>query len=210
MLAADLMARLLDVNFHGEGDKDQDTENLACMLNYCNELEDLKMCFEAGTLCGRCTTHLHNAVRRGGISLDRAASILRIFNLAVGCNHCFIAMPFRESMAPVYDAVSAVFAKPKWKVVRADKIPYPKRITTAILLEILVSDLVIADLTGGNPNVFYEVGVTHSVGQNLLPIIQKRHRIPFDLHDEAAIRYTDSDDGLRKLQDDIREIMRNY
>jgi hypothetical protein len=41
----------------------------------------------------------------------------------------------------------------------------------------------IADLTGGNPNVLYEVGIRHAVGKPCVQIIENGHKIPFDVAD---------------------------
>jgi hypothetical protein len=45
---------------------------------------------------------------------------------------------------------------------------------------------IVADCTGRNPNVFYEIGVAHTVGKPVILITQKRKDVPFDLQ---AIRY---------------------
>jgi len=49
----------------------------------------------------------------------------------------------------------------------------------------LDSPLVIADLTNHNPNVFYELGIRHSIGKPIIQLIKRGQKIPFDL---AAIR----------------------
>jgi nucleoside 2-deoxyribosyltransferase len=38
------------------------------------------------------------------------------------------------------------------------------------------SDFVIADLTGNNPNVMYEIGLAQGVGKSVLPIVQESER----------------------------------
>lgn len=66
---------------------------------------------------------------------------------------------------------------------RADRITAPGRINDQVAKRLLTSDLVIADLTGLNPNVMFEVGVRYGLG---LPIIQMASLgtvLPFDLMD---------------------------
>ena len=133
---------------------------------------------------------------------------------------CFAIMPIGKPDSDVRKHSDKVYRhiikkaleenNPPYHCIRADEVSRPNNIIRDVVQHLYDADVVIADLTDQNPNVFYEVGVTHAVGQNLLPIIQGRSRIPFDLHDEATIRYADSEDGLRKLQEDILEIMRNY
>jgi len=48
---------------------------------------------------------------------------------------------------------------------RADLDPSPGAITQKMLSELVEASLVIADLTGRNPNVFYELGIAHSFGK---------------------------------------------
>jgi len=70
---------------------------------------------------------------------------------------------------------------------RADLDPSPGAITPKFLSELLSARLVIADLTGRNPNVFYELGVTHSFARPLISIADSSSSIPFDAKDERVI-----------------------
>lgn len=68
-----------------------------------------------------------------------------------------------------------------FETVRADQIAEPGLITTQIIQHIIDDPLVIADLTGSNPNVFYELAVRHAIRKPLVQIIQKNEKIPFDV-----------------------------
>jgi hypothetical protein len=70
---------------------------------------------------------------------------------------------------------------------RADLDPSPGAITPRMLSELLSARLVIADLTGRNPNVFYELGVTHSFARPLISIADTSDSLPFDARDERII-----------------------
>jgi hypothetical protein len=65
--------------------------------------------------------------------------------------------------------------------VRADNISEPGMITAQIIQHIIDDPLVIADLTGSNPNVFYELAVRHAIRKPLVQLIQKDEKIPFDV-----------------------------
>jgi hypothetical protein len=70
---------------------------------------------------------------------------------------------------------------------RADQDVTPGPITPKFLLELLTARLVIADLTGRNPNVFYELGIAHSFARPLISIVDTVSSLPFDTKDERVI-----------------------
>jgi hypothetical protein len=73
------------------------------------------------------------------------------------------------------------------EVYRADLDPSPGAITAKLLSELLDAQVVIADLTGRNPNVFYELGITHSFARPLISIADSSSSLPFDAKDERVI-----------------------
>jgi hypothetical protein len=70
---------------------------------------------------------------------------------------------------------------------RADLDLTPGAITSKMLAELLGARVVIADLTGRNPNVFYELGITHSFARPLISIADSSKSLPFDAKDERII-----------------------
>jgi hypothetical protein len=74
---------------------------------------------------------------------------------------------------------------------RADLDPSPGAITPKFIAELLSARLVIADLTGRNPNVFYELGIAHSFARPLISIADSSSSIPFDAKDERIIELGD-------------------
>jgi hypothetical protein len=84
---------------------------------------------------------------------------------------------------------------------RADLDLSPGAITPRMLSELLKARLVIADLTGHNPNVFYELGITHSFVRPLISIADSASTLPFDAKDEKVIELGDyPQDGLGFMQ----------
>ena len=73
---------------------------------------------------------------------------------------------------------------------RADKISESGFITTQVINHIIDDPMLIADLTGHNANVFYELAVRHASRKPYIQIIQKGEQIPFDL---AGIRTIEVD-----------------
>ncbi|MBP2564501.1 hypothetical protein J2766_001060 [Agrobacterium tumefaciens] len=77
---------------------------------------------------------------------------------------------------PVFDA-----NYPDFDVVRADKMPAPGMIDSQIIEHLLDADLVIADITTLNPNVFYEIGIRHMAQKPVVHMVLEDAPIPFDI-----------------------------
>ncbi|GAA0267352.1 hypothetical protein GCM10008965_39210 [Methylorubrum aminovorans] len=98
-----------------------------------------------------------------------------------------------------------------YEVRRADDDVRPGMIGDRIIHDIINSDLVIADLTGLNPNVFYELGIRHAVGRPTIHIAKIGTVLPFDNsgHDTLFVDVTDWQDIVRtrgRLSASIRAI----
>lgn len=63
--------------------------------------------------------------------------------------------------------------------------------------------IVVCDCTNKNPNVFYEMGIAHAIGKELITITQKSDDIPFDIGHLRYIRYQDNEQGIHKLTTDL-------
>lgn len=74
---------------------------------------------------------------------------------------------------------------------RADKDPTPGQVTSRLLRSILESRAIIADLTGRNPNVYYELGVVHSFARPLVILVDKAESLTFDTQNEGVIEIRD-------------------
>src|SRR3954468_24720557 len=92
----------------------------------------------------------------------------------------------------------------RFKVVRADEIDDEGLITHQIIEHLLEDDLVVADLTGLNPNVFYEVAVRHAVQKPIVHLITAGEEIPFDIANMRAVSYAlDEPDLLEAAQEEL-------
>lgn len=67
--------------------------------------------------------------------------------------------------------------------------------------------IVVCDLTGRNPNVFYEAGIAHTLGREVIIIAQSEHDIPFDLRHLRHIRYLNNNEGLADLVEALQTRM---
>jgi hypothetical protein len=74
--------------------------------------------------------------------------------------------------------------------IRADNLNDPGRITSQIIKLLIDADLVIADLTGNNANVFYELSLRHAIGKPVVHMALEGTRLSFDVRDNRTIFYT--------------------
>lgn len=122
----------------------------------------------------------------------------------------FIAMPFAKSFVPVYSAIKKALNEESVAYTRVDELLGGQSIMEDVLNGLSKSDLVIADVTGRNPNVFYELGIAHMCkpAEKVLLLSQEVDSIPFDLRPYRHIIYSSSKTGLGKLTGDLRKAVR--
>jgi len=79
--------------------------------------------------------------------------------------------------------------------VRADQIAASGAVTEQVLRHLYEDEVVIADVSGGNPNVMYELGLRHTRNR-LTILIGEYGQLPFDIADIRTIQFSKSDRGL--------------
>ena len=102
---------------------------------------------------------------------------------------CFVISPIGEAGSEVRKRADQVLkhviepavAACGFDAIRADKMSEPGMITSQVIQHIVDDPLVVADLTGSNPNVFYELAIRHAIRKPLVQVIQKGDKIPFDV-----------------------------
>lgn len=110
---------------------------------------------------------------------------------------------YRLSIKPACEAAGA-YAE------RVDEQIFSGSILERIYNQIWKADLVIADLSERNPNVFYEVGYAHAIGKTTVLLTRKAEDIPFDLKHFPHIVYADSLTTLReRLEGTVRWHIQN-
>lgn len=113
---------------------------------------------------------------------------------------CFVLMPFADGYKEIYTEVyKPVCAKSGIDCWRVDELSRPGSITRDIVEGILDADILIADLSGRNPNVFYELGIAHSAGNKTIMTAQSMDDVPFDIANYRVLIYEQSISGSKKL-----------
>lgn len=122
-------------------------------------------------------------------------------------DQAFLIMPFSESWSGgVEQSVREILKTEGYNVVRADDM-FGRNIMEDIWTGIVKSRYVICDTTGRNPNVYYELGMCHAVGKDVILLTQNVSDIPFDVRHLRHIVYENTLEGARKLQRGIQVLI---
>ncbi len=115
----------------------------------------------------------------------------------------FVLMPFAEPWSDrVWEKIREVTMAKGLRPQRADN-RFGAIITEDIWMGIMEAGLIVCDTTGWNPNVFYELGIAHTLGKHVILLTQPTHRLPFDTQGFRHFIYTDNPDGMRKLETEL-------
>ena len=109
-------------------------------------------------------------------------------------NSVMCLMPFNKKYAKSYTLIKEICEAAKYECRRSDEEFVPNmQILPQIVKMILESEIIIAVLNGRNPNVFYEIGIAHSVGKPVLLLSDMSRMefddIPFDVQSIYSIQY---------------------
>lgn len=103
---------------------------------------------------------------------------------------CFVLMPFDACFNDIYEfGIKGACADAGLYCERVDEQIFLGSMLERIYSQISRADLLVADMTGKNPNVFYEVGYAHALGKNVVLLTSVAQDIPFDLKHFPHIVY---------------------
>jgi len=120
---------------------------------------------------------------------------------------CFVLMPFADDLDAVYrDIVKPTVESLGLVCKRADEIRSNDAIMRDIWKSICEARLIVADLTNSNANVFYELGIAHTLGKPTILLCQSSDaRFPFDVMHLRRVSYENTASGGQRLEKELRE-----
>jgi hypothetical protein len=117
---------------------------------------------------------------------------------------CFVAMPLgREQNLVFEEAILPAIKRAGYLPIR----PEETTITSDVYESLKRSRTIIADLTNSSPNVFYELGLAHSLGKNVILISDREEDISFHLKMERVLQYDKSPAGINRLRSALTELL---
>lgn len=142
-----------------------------------------------------------------GPDLDRLRFLLNKHQLQIQQANTkpfvFVLMPFRDEHFVLYErAIKPTLEKMGCHVEHAKDAHTVERIVDVIFTQISRARFIVADTTGKNPNVFYEIGYAHALGKKVILMVQDTQDIPFDISGLRHIQYKPN--ALNALSADLR------
>jgi len=123
----------------------------------------------------------------------------------------FVLMPFNAKMEKVYtNHIKKLGEELGLRIRRADDIFSPRPFMDKVWDGLCAAQLILADCTQENPNVFYEIGLAHAVGKKVVLITRSEKDIPSDLKHFDYISYVYDPEGTEQLIEKLRTFIKSH
>jgi hypothetical protein len=118
----------------------------------------------------------------------------------------FVAMPFDKKMYDVFHyGIRGAVNKAGYLCERADEAYFTGDIMERVKLRIKQADLVLADLTQANANVYLEVGYAWGCGKQTVLLVQDANELKFDVKSQRCLVYS----GIKELEELLQKELEN-
>ncbi len=121
----------------------------------------------------------------------------------------FVLTPFHDQLRDEFEAIVQVGQELGFTVSRGDEKATPGDIFPQLLRLIVQARVIIANISGRNPNVFYELGIAHALDKPVVLISQSSVDIPFDVRAKQIVFYSSNDDLREKLATTLARVLIN-
>lgn len=137
------------------------------------------------------------------------AEFLGPIEQSINYSKCFIIMPYSESWSEAVEKIIQEICEKvelKFEIAKNMK---GRFIPQDIFQGITSSGIIVADLSGANPNVTYEIGLADVLGRNVI-LLSQNEKIPFDFQGQRLILYENTVAGGIKLREILSETLTKY
>ncbi len=135
-----------------------------------------------------------------GVAVMFRPGVFDVPSEPVDHNLVALMMPFDAAFAGVHQAIVGACSDAGLRCLRVDDIWNHSTVIQDVFSLIWQSAIVVCDFTGRNANVFYEAGIAHTLGKEVVPITQNAADVPFDLSHHRYLGYLANAQGLADLR----------
>lgn len=147
---------------------------------------------------------LYRVIQEAVLSSDAKPTVFRLpTSVPIEPDLVAVMMPFDASFNNVYAALRDAAAAAGMRCLRADDIWVNAHIMDDVINLLWRARVVIADFTGKNPNVFYETGIAHTLGREVIQITRHLDDVPFDLRPIRTLPYLSNTEGCDDLRNRV-------
>lgn len=104
----------------------------------------------------------------------------------------FVLTPFHPKYQDEYDVIKKVCEESGFECIRGDEQNFKSDIFPHVLKNIVKARVVIANLSGRNPNVFYELGLAHALDKTTIIVSRLLDDVPVDIKSKKIVTYKDN------------------
>lgn len=125
-------------------------------------------------------------------------------------NLVFYLTSFSTEYDYTYKVCKEICKGMQLNLIRGDETFFTGEIFSQIVKNIVSASLIIANIDGKNPNVFYELGIAHTLGKNVIFISKRNTDLPFDIRQHRIVFYNDEIELKKILPEYIKKFRQNF
>lgn len=123
-------------------------------------------------------------------------------------NSAFVLTPFHDRHAKTYETIVRVCNRVGIECQRGDEEYIEGGVLRHIAKAIASAGIVIANIDGRNPNVFYELGIAHAMDKEVLLVASAKDEIPFDFRNQRILIYKSLPELEERMMTALAQIRR--
>lgn len=128
-------------------------------------------------------------------------------DLKVDRSKVFVLTPFHPRYERPFEIIRSVCSEVGLRCVRGDEEFVRGAVLNHLLKELITANIVIANIDGRNPNVFYELGIAHALDKNVILVSSNVDEVPFDVQSQRLVLWNTSSELRRGLEKSLTQLM---
>ncbi len=146
------------------------------------------------------SVYLSEFLKSNGVSKD---------DIEIDKKLVFVLTPFNKDFDSTFETIKKVCSKVDLKCLRGDEEYIKSDIFVHILKCLVKANIVIANIDGRNPNVFYELGLAHAMNKNTILVSKAKEELPVDVKSKYMLLYKDEVEFESELRNQLLKIYSN-